>query len=197
MTLSYERKSVADVVKNGDEYTVTLDDNSSVKADHVVMALGHVDNDLDDEQKVFAAAADENADLLYVAPTHPSEADLDAVPAREKVVLRGLGLSFFDYIAKLTISRGGRFSRDNNGVLYYLPSGKEPHMIAGSRKGLPMHARGVNQKVEVTNQSSLRTKTWTPWLQSQTVKFLTMNSSRYCVRNWSTSTTKTRLTIWV
>ncbi len=148
VTLSYERKSVADVVKNGDEYTVTLDDNSSVKADHVVMALGHVDNDLDDEQKVFAAAADENADLLYVAPTHPSEADLDAVPAREKVVLRGLGLSFFDYIAKLTISRGGRFSRDNNGVLYYLPSGKEPHMIAGSRKGLPMHARGVNQKVE-------------------------------------------------
>ena len=147
VTLSYERRSVTDVVKQDNQYTVTIDGTDTIIADQVVMALGHVDNSLNDEEQAFADAAAGNANMLYVAPTHPSEADLDAVPAREKVVLRGLGLSFFDYIAKLTISRGGRFARDNNGVMYYLPSGKEPHMIAGSRKGLPMHARGVNQKV--------------------------------------------------
>lgn len=147
VTLSYERSSVTDVVKQDNQYTVTIDGTDTIIADQVVMALGHVDNSLNDEEQAFADAAAGNANMLYVAPTHPSEADLDAVPAREKVVLRGLGLSFFDYIAKLTISRGGRFARDNNGVMYYLPSGKEPHMIAGSRKGLPMHARGVNQKV--------------------------------------------------
>lgn len=147
VTLSYERRSVTDVVKQDNQYTVTIDGTDTIIADQVVMALGHVDNSLNDEEQSFADAAAGNANMLYVAPTHPSEADLDAVPAREKVVLRGLGLSFFDYIAKLTISRGGRFARDNNGVMYYLPSGKEPHMIAGSRKGLPMHARGVNQKV--------------------------------------------------
>ncbi|NKN29890.1 FAD/NAD(P)-binding protein [Weissella cibaria] len=147
VTLSYERRSVTDVVKQDNQYTVTIDGTDTIIADQVVMALGHVDNSLNDEEQTFADAAAGNANMLYVAPTHPSEADLDAVPAREKVVLRGLGLSFFDYIAKLTISRGGRFARDNNGVMYYLPSGKEPHMIAGSRKGLPMHARGVNQKV--------------------------------------------------
>lgn len=147
VTLSYERRSVTDVVKQDNQYTVTIDGTDTIIADQVVMALGHVDNSLNDEEQAFADAAAVNANMLYVAPTHPSEADLDAVPAREKVVLRGLGLSFFDYIAKLTISRGGRFARDNNGVMYYLPSGKEPHMIAGSRKGLPMHARGVNQKV--------------------------------------------------
>ncbi|MFL4499761.1 FAD/NAD(P)-binding protein [Weissella sp. MSCH1] len=147
VTLSYERRSVTDVVKQDDQYTVTIDGTDTIIADQVVMALGHVDNSLNDEEQAFADAAAGNDNMLYVAPTHPSEADLDAVPAREKVVLRGLGLSFFDYIAKLTISRGGRFARDNNGVMYYLPSGKEPHMIAGSRKGLPMHARGVNQKV--------------------------------------------------
>lgn len=147
VTLSYERRSVTDVVKQDNQYTVTIDGTDTIIADQVVMALGHVDNSLNDEEQAFADAAAVNASMLYVAPTHPSEADLDAVPAREKVVLRGLGLSFFDYIAKLTISRGGRFARDNNGVMYYLPSGKEPHMIAGSRKGLPMHARGVNQKV--------------------------------------------------
>ncbi|CAM3691997.1 FAD/NAD(P)-binding protein [Weissella cibaria] len=147
VTLSYERRSVTDVVKQDNQYTVTIDGTDTIIADQVVMALGHVDNSLNDEEQAFADAAAGNANMLYVAPTHPSEAELDAVPAREKVVLRGLGLSFFDYIAKLTISRGGRFARDNNGVMYYLPSGKEPHMIAGSRKGLPMHARGVNQKV--------------------------------------------------
>ncbi|TVV34975.1 FAD/NAD(P)-binding protein [Weissella cibaria] len=147
VTLSYERRSVTDVVKQDNQYTVTIDGTDTIIADQVVMALGHVDNSLNDEEQAFADDAAGNANMLYVAPTHPSEADLDAVPAREKVVLRGLGLSFFDYIAKLTISRGGRFARDNNGVMYYLPSGKEPHMIAGSRKGLPMHARGVNQKV--------------------------------------------------
>lgn len=147
VTLSYERRSVTDVVKQDNQYTVTIDGTDTIIADQMVMALGHVDNSLNDEEQAFADAAAGNANMLYVAPTHPSEADLDAVPAREKVVLRGLGLSFFDYIAKLTISRGGRFARDNNGVMYYLPSGKEPHMIAGSRKGLPMHARGVNQKV--------------------------------------------------
>lgn len=147
VTLSYERRSVTDVVKQDNQYTVTIDGTDTIIADQVVMALGHVDNSLNDEEQALADAAAGNANMLYVAPTHPSEADLDAVPAREKVVLRGLGLSFFDYIAKLTISRGGRFARDNNGVMYYLPSGKEPHMIAGSRKGLPMHARGVNQKV--------------------------------------------------
>lgn len=147
VTLSYERRSVTDVVKQDNQYTVTIDGTDTIIADQVVMALGHVDNSLNDEEQAFADAAAGNANMLYVAPTHPSEADLDAVPAREKVVLRGLGLSFFDYIAKLTISRGGRFAHDNNGVMYYLPSGKEPHMIAGSRKGLPMHARGVNQKV--------------------------------------------------
>ncbi|WP_134644541.1 FAD/NAD(P)-binding protein [Weissella cibaria] len=147
VTLSYERRSVTDVVKQDNQYTVTIDGTDTIIADQVVMALGHVDNSLNDEEQTFADAAAGNANMLYIAPTHPSEADLDAVPARENVVLRGLGLSFFDYIAKLTISRGGRFARDNNGVMYYLPSGKEPHMIAGSRKGLPMHARGVNQKV--------------------------------------------------
>lgn len=147
VTFSYERRSVTDVVKQDDQYTVTIDGTDTIIADQVVMALGHVDNSLNDEEQSFTDAAAGNDNMLYVAPTHPSEADLDAVPAREKVILRGLGLSFFDYIAKLTISRGGRFARDNNGVMYYLPSGKEPHMIAGSRKGLPMHARGVNQKV--------------------------------------------------
>ena len=133
--LSYERKQVLDVTPQDDQYEIVLDDGTNFMADKVVMSTGMVDNQLSEEQQTFTDAADAHENMLYIGPTHPAEANLDDIPARQKVVLRGLGLSFFDYLAKLTIGRGGRFARDNNGVLYYLPSGKEPHIIAGSRRG--------------------------------------------------------------
>jgi hypothetical protein len=62
------------------------------------------------------------------------------------VILRGLGLNFFDYMALFTLGRGGTFVRKPDGALSYLPSGREPKLIAGSRRGVPYHARGKNQK---------------------------------------------------
>ena len=150
--LSYERKQVLDITPQDDQYEIVLDDGTNFMADKVVMSTGMVDNQLSEEQQAFTDAADAHENMLYIGPTHPAEANLDDIPARQKVVLRGLGLSFFDYLAKLTIGRGGRFARDNNGVLYYLPSGKEPHIIAGSRRGLPLHARGINQKTTESYQ---------------------------------------------
>jgi len=38
------------------------------------------------------------------------------------------------------------FTADDDGVPRYRPSGKEPRIVAGSRSGLPMLARGRNQK---------------------------------------------------
>jgi methylaspartate mutase epsilon subunit len=46
----------------------------------------------------------------------------------------------------LTVGRGGTFARDADGTLRYLPSGLEPHIVTGSRSGLPIPARGRNQK---------------------------------------------------
>jgi hypothetical protein len=57
-----------------------------------------------------------------------------------------MGLNFFDYLALLTAGRGGRFERQDDGRLCYHPSGREPKLIAGSRRGVPHHARGENQK---------------------------------------------------
>jgi hypothetical protein len=61
------------------------------------------------------------------------------------VILRGLGLCFFDYMALLTSGRGGEFHR-HDGKLTYEPSGDEPLIFAGSRRGVPYHARGANEK---------------------------------------------------
>ncbi|MGO4427532.1 FAD-binding protein, partial [Streptomyces sp. MCAF7] len=62
------------------------------------------------------------------------------------VLLRGLGLNFFDHMALLTVGRGGSFAPSDGGKLVYRPSGREPRLYAGSRRGIPYQARGDNAK---------------------------------------------------
>ena len=147
LEIDYQRLAVTDVERTDDDFIVSLANEEQVRADQVILTLGNTDHALNLEEQTFADAAHANSSLNYLAPTHPNEAKLEQIPAKDDVILRGLGLSFFDYIAKLTLGRGGHFVRDTVGELSYQPSGLEPHIIAGSRSGLPMHARGVNQKV--------------------------------------------------
>jgi uncharacterized NAD(P)/FAD-binding protein YdhS len=124
---------------------VRLDDATVLEGlDVVVLAQGHLpvrSSRRQDELGDFAAAHG----LGYVLPANPADVDLAKVAPDETVALIGLGLNFFDYMALLTLGRGGRFERQA-GRLVYLPSGLEPRMVAGSRRGLPFHARGENQK---------------------------------------------------
>ena len=110
----------------------------------IVMALGHVPTQLSPREARTASLARIHH-LTYVPPGNPADHDLEGIRAGENVLLRGLGLNFFDYMALFTVGRGGRFERED-GKLVYRPSGKEPRMYAGSRRGIPYHARGDNQK---------------------------------------------------
>lgn len=67
------------------------------------------------------------------------------MPSDATVAIRGLGLSFYDVMLSLTVGRGGTFTTEN-GSLRYVASGREPKIVAGSRSGLPIPARGRNQK---------------------------------------------------
>jgi uncharacterized NAD(P)/FAD-binding protein YdhS len=110
----------------------------------VVLAQGHLDVRPDPVEAQLAGFAETHG-LTYVAPANPADVDLTSVVPRQPVVVRGLGLSFFDHLALLTTGRGGRFERRDTG-LTYVPSGGEPRIYAGSRRGVPYHARGENQK---------------------------------------------------
>ncbi|MER7583160.1 FAD/NAD(P)-binding protein [Kitasatospora sp. NPDC097691] len=79
-------------------------------------------------------------------PGNPAEVDTTAIAPGEPVAVRGLGLAFFDYLTLLTQGRGGVFEQRADGRLDYRPSGREPRLYAGSRRGLPYRARGENQK---------------------------------------------------
>ncbi len=110
----------------------------------VVLAQGHVGTRLTPRQERTAASARAHG-LSYLTPANPADVDLDRITAGENVLLRGLGLNFFDYMSLLTAGRGGRFVGEGGG-LAYRPSGSEPRLYAFSRRGVPYQARGENEK---------------------------------------------------
>lgn len=110
----------------------------------VILAQGHLPVVPDLEQRLNTIYADGHG-LRYFPPANPADVNLSCIDAGEPVALRGLGLCFFDYMTLLTTGRGGRFSTTSDG-LRYIPSGKEPRLYAGSRRGIPYHARGDNEK---------------------------------------------------
>ncbi|WP_338217247.1 FAD/NAD(P)-binding protein [Lacticaseibacillus salsurivasis] len=117
----------------------------SERFDAVVLALGTMENSLTREQAALTAFAKAHQ-RVYLPPSFPAEGDLSRLGPQDVVAMRGLGLSFFDYVSRLTEGRGGRFIANEQGQLTYQASGEEPHIIAGSRRGLPYHAKARNEK---------------------------------------------------
>ncbi|OXY96091.1 FAD/NAD(P)-binding protein [Streptomyces diastatochromogenes] len=104
-------------------------------ADLVVLALGHLDSELDDDQTELAACAREH-DLVHLPPDFTADSDLSPLRAGEPVLVRGFGLAFVDLMVLLTEGRGGRYEGDT-----YVPSGREPVLYVGSRRGVPYHSK--------------------------------------------------------
>jgi len=124
-------------------FDVELADGGRLTVDSVVLALGHIESRLNPEQKSFKRAADELG-LLYFPPAPPADVDWQAVPDNEPVLVRGMGLNFFDVMGQLTEGRGGKFveaGAPGAGVLEYRASGREPRIIAASRRGTPYRAK--------------------------------------------------------
>ncbi|MFI9778677.1 FAD/NAD(P)-binding protein [Streptomyces sp. NPDC051956] len=112
--------------------------------DAIIMAQGHVPARLS-AREARTASLSRIHHLTYVTPANPADLSLDGIEPRQNVLLRGLGLNFFDHMALFTLGRGGTFERED-GRLVYRPSGTEPRLFAFSRRGVPYHARGENEK---------------------------------------------------
>ncbi|QUW82971.1 FAD/NAD(P)-binding protein [Streptomyces mirabilis] len=104
-------------------------------ADLVVLALGHLDAELDQEQRELAAYARAH-DLVHLPPDFTADSDLSSLAPGEPVLVRGFGLAFVDLMVLLTEGRGGRYDGDT-----YVPSGQEPVLYVGSRRGVPYHSK--------------------------------------------------------
>lgn len=130
----------ARVVDLSDDRTLILDDGSTVDADVVVLAQGHPDALASPRETELAEFARTHA-LTYIGPGYTADLDPGPVPSGEPVLVAGLGLAFVDWMVLLAESRGGRFIRGEDGELHYTASGTEPVIYAGSRRGVPYHAK--------------------------------------------------------
>lgn len=140
------RAKVIRAQRQGPGYLLSLDRRPLVVAAHkVVLTTGHPRNLPGAADQEFATFADARPGLLYLQGDSAADMELDSIGPDDTVGIVGMGLSFYDIVSALTEGRGGQFVPDG-GELRYLPSGREPRIAAGSRSGLPMPARGRNQK---------------------------------------------------
>lgn len=133
---------------DGPGFRLRLASGTELPADVVVLALGHVPAELVPGQQELARAAD-HWSLSYQPPAIPADVNWDNYPSGEPVLVRGMGLTFFDLLAQWTEGRGGMFCRSSDGFgdcagggrLEYVASGREPQIIAASRRGGPYRAK--------------------------------------------------------
>lgn len=119
---------------------VRLDSGATLTVDAVVLAQGHLDTGPGPAERARSEFADRHG-LTYLPPAYTADVDASVVPEREDVLVSGLGLAFIDWVVVLAESRGGRFDRAADGTLAYTASGREPVLYAGSRRGVPYHAK--------------------------------------------------------
>jgi uncharacterized NAD(P)/FAD-binding protein YdhS len=116
-----------------------------LRVDYLFLTTGHT-------KPARAPAA---AEARVIDDPYPIHAKLAAIGPGMTVAVEGMGLTCFDVIAELTTGRGGRFVTGPAGDKRYIPSGREPRILAYSRSGVPLGARAVNQK-GVSNQYRAR-----------------------------------------
>ncbi|WP_312715121.1 FAD/NAD(P)-binding protein [Corynebacterium flavescens] len=134
VTVLEHHSRVISVAQAGDHDVLTLSDGSHVSATATALAYGWQVPALTDSEAHLAESG-----LHWVRPDNPVEQPLSEVPAGIPVLVRGLGMGFFDAMALLTIGRGGIFHEDSStrSGLRYEPSGREPHLVVSSGRGYP------------------------------------------------------------
>ncbi|MFK8845762.1 FAD/NAD(P)-binding protein [Streptomyces sp. Ac-502] len=125
----------------GGRQQVWLEDSPTpLAADLVVLTLGHLDAQPSPEQRTLAAFAARHH-LTYLPSDFTADSGLDALAPGEPVLVRGFGLAFVDLMVLLTEGRGGTYEAGPDGESVYRPSGKEPVLYVGSRRGVPYHSK--------------------------------------------------------
>jgi hypothetical protein len=110
-------------------------------ADAVLLAQGHLSTvPLGPSAQLVLAAAEQG--LTYLPEEYTADSDLSVLEPGQNVLVRGAGLAFIDLMVLVTQGRGGQFTEEGpDGRLGYHPSGREPRLSVGSRRGVPYHSK--------------------------------------------------------
>ena len=124
------------------EQLVRCQNGTTIVASAVVLAVGHIPSAQPEERARLAAFAERNGGL-YLPQGLPAETPVTEVAPDERVIVRGMGLNYFDLQTLFTHERGGRFVPEPGGQLRYVPSGDEPRLALGSRRGIPYRSKPI------------------------------------------------------
>ncbi len=143
VTLSCHVGEVVDIRPQGRQYEAEfIAENGltqEIKADKVLLATGHSRLRPGPEEQRYEAFAAKHSSAAFIPFVYPVVESMGRVPAKARVAMLGVGLTFIDAVLELTEGRCGRFNRSSDGSLSYFASGKEPlSIIPFSRTGLPM-----------------------------------------------------------
>lgn len=127
------------LVDDGDQQVVTLASGERLVGDVVLLAQGYLECRPTAQQQGWVEEA-RSRGLTYLPPGHTADMDLSGLRPGEDVVVRGMGLAFVDLVVLLGEGRGGTFSGEGSDLVYH-PSGKEPVLHVGSRRGVPYHSK--------------------------------------------------------
>ncbi|ABS04936.1 FAD/NAD(P)-binding protein [Kineococcus radiotolerans] len=137
------RTRVVDLGEEGGVQVVRLEDGGTLRVDAVVLAQGHPDVVPGPRERAAREFADRHG-LGYVAPGYTSDLGLvedeRTLPPGADVVVAGMGLAFVDLTVLVGQGRGGRFTEEAHGLVYH-PSGREPVLHVGSRRGVPYRSK--------------------------------------------------------
>lgn len=142
--ITHGTRAVSITAQEAGRTLVELADGTSVVADSVALSPGWLPSEPNGAD-VELERRTHGRDLLWIGPESPIHQDLNVIRPGETVIVRGLGMGFFDSLSMLTIGRGGRFEGVAGHRLRYVPSGREPVVHVGSRRGLPFLAKSVYQ----------------------------------------------------
>jgi hypothetical protein len=123
-----------------ERYRVRLAGGTVLHSDVVIASLGHTDSLPDEASAAWAGFAARHG-AFHAAPSYTTDVDYSPLAAGQDVIVSGMGLAFVDLLVLLMEGRGGRFEELPDGGLRYLPSGAEPRLWAGSRRGVPYHSK--------------------------------------------------------
>lgn len=140
VTVRAVRDTVRGVRDDGGGYLVDLASGDALPADLAVYALGHNGRAPTAQTAALIEGAAREG-LTYIAPAFTADADLSGVAPGQDVIVRGMGLAAVDLVVLLAEGRGGRFVREGDGPLRYEPSGAEPVLHLGSRRGVPYRSK--------------------------------------------------------
>ncbi len=121
------------------------DARPTIIADALVIATGHARALPAGLEALWQQHCQRSSRCDFRLGDSAADLGLEDVESGATVGIIGMGLGFHDVLAALSSGRGGRFEARQDGLVY-LPSGLEPRIVAGSRSGLPIPARGRNQK---------------------------------------------------